>query len=387
MPRFFMQAESRPIQLPSPDPSRHVSVVGLGVDRGNAAPRFELILVAASCNLDGQRDSIHNVGVAQEAGFKLLDTDQFGEFDKRVAHLASDRAVQVDYPFAVFNLELTNRCPLKCVMCPRTFDMTRQEGIMDGDLFRKVIDELAAAHPEWSHECPVRLHGYGESLVHPQFDELIRYAEQRGVVTALSLNPILLTEDVARRLLDAEPSLLYIALDGHDDASFAAIRGLPAAYMKSKANLLRFLERKKGMSNRTRIVLSMIDFHLNQASIERMLDYWKKVDGLDDVRIKGFVTFDGNAESVNRLANIEPASRTLQGNVTCRWPWRSMSILWDGDVVPCCYDFDKRYVIGNVISETLSSLWNGPRMRALREEFASGCVTNALCRNCPELRA
>jgi radical SAM protein with 4Fe4S-binding SPASM domain len=327
------------------------------------------------------------MGVAQETGFKLLDSDQFLEFDKRIARLASDRAVQVDYPFGVFNLELTNRCPLKCVMCPRTVDMTRQEGLMNGDLFRKVIDELAASHPEWSRQAPVRLHGYGESLVHPQFDELIRYAEQRGVVTGLSLNPIMLTDDVARRLLDAEPSLLYIALDGHDDASFAAIRGLPAAYIKSQANLLRFLERKKNMNSRTRVVLSMIDFHLNEASIERMREYWTKLDGLDDVRIKAFVTFDGNAESVNRLASIQPAGGSMQRNVTCRWPWRSMSVLWDGDVVPCCYDFDKRYVIGNVASETLSSLWNGPRMQALREEFASGRVTNPLCRNCPELRS
>ncbi len=317
--------------------------------------------------------------------FKLLDSQQFIEFNKRIAARAQDRPVEVEYASGVFNIELTNRCPLKCVMCARTFDMTRSEGIMEFGLFRKIIDELSTSNPEWSAHAPVRLHGFGESLVHPQFDDMMRYAEQHNVDTCLSMNPIVLTNAVATRLLDAAPSLLYMSLDGHDDASFERIRGLPAAYEKSKANLLRYLERKVASGCRTQIVVSMINFGLNEESIAIMQQYWESVAGIDEVRIKSFGRWDGNAESVNRLAGITPASTIAPRVVTCRWPWRSVTVLWDGDVVPCCLDFDKRYVLGNVGSESLASIWNGAPMRALREEFISGVVTNPLCHNCPQL--
>ena len=44
--------------------------------------------------------------------------------------------------------------------------------------------------------------------MHPQFDDMIRYAEQRNVNTCLSMNPLVLTDAIAARLLDAAPSLL-----------------------------------------------------------------------------------------------------------------------------------------------------------------------------------
>jgi len=71
--------------------------------------------------------------------------------------------------------------------------------------------------------------------------------------------------------------------------------------------------------------------------------------------------------------------------VSCSVPWDQISVAWDGDVVPCCYDYDKKYVLGNVHKQPLNEIWNGERMRALRKEFISNDVSNPLCRNCPEL--
>lgn len=99
--------------------------------------------------------------------FELDDGKQLVAYQARFAEFARDRPLDVPYPFAVFNIEITNRCPLKCVMCPRTHDMTRAEGHMGFDLYRKLIDELAGHNPDWSAHVPVRLHGFGESTVHP----------------------------------------------------------------------------------------------------------------------------------------------------------------------------------------------------------------------------
>ena len=35
------------------------------------------------------------------------------------------RPVVVNYPFVIEKLELTNKCPMKCIMCIRTYKITR----------------------------------------------------------------------------------------------------------------------------------------------------------------------------------------------------------------------------------------------------------------------
>jgi radical SAM protein with 4Fe4S-binding SPASM domain len=292
----------------------------------------------------------------------------------------------VSYPFAVFNIELTNECPMKCVMCPRTNNMTRDIGFMDFGLFTKVIDELVEANPEYAAKNEVWLHHFGESLTHPDFPKFIAYASSKGVYACLSINPIMLNLKVSRALLEARPSKLLISLDGHDDESFENIRGVKRAYTRSKENLLRFLELKKELKSKTKVIMSMINFELNQESINEMSSYWRGVEGIDQFLNKPFVNWNGDANDVNRFKNEQNTPAPLE-KVTCGYPWDKMTIAWDGDVVPCCYDYDKKYVLGNVRQESLASIWNGPKMRALRREFSSNKVENPLCKSCDYLRA
>lgn len=77
---------------------------------------------------------------------------------------------------------------------------------------------------------------------------------------------------------------------------FAVFRTLTK---KSKANLLRYWSGRLATSCRTQIVLSMINFGLNEESIAIMRKYWESVAGIDEGRIKSFTTWDGNAEAVN----------------------------------------------------------------------------------------
>jgi hypothetical protein len=51
----------------------------------------------------------------EELENKLLDINQLVEFDNRIAPLARHRSIDVDYPSGVFNIEITNRCPLNSV--------------------------------------------------------------------------------------------------------------------------------------------------------------------------------------------------------------------------------------------------------------------------------
>jgi len=310
--------------------------------------------------------------------------DRYG--DVYVQPLARDRREQVERPFGIYNIELTNHCPFACVMCPRTNNMTRPLGSMSFELFKKVVDEYVASGSAQARHRRLWLHGFGESLLHPGAAEFIRYASDRGTRPCLSVNPLLLTENLSVGLLEARPDALHISLDGHDDRSFAAIRGLTNVYERSRVRLLEFLDVKRRGSYSTRVVLSMINFPLNRPSIKRRIREWRATPGIDEVSAKRFTGWDGSAKDVNALAPRPNPARDRTKPVLCGLPWRTMTVLWNGDVVPCSLDFDSKVVLGNVASQTLTEIWNGQPMLALRRDLISGEVENPLCKDCWELR-
>ncbi len=71
-------------------------------------------------------------------------------------------------------IEPTSFCNLKCVMCPNKDLDRRDKGYMPLELFRKIVDEAAG----FIHEA--NLIHRGESLLHPDFFEMVRYAGRGG---------------------------------------------------------------------------------------------------------------------------------------------------------------------------------------------------------------
>lgn len=291
----------------------------------------------------------------------------------------------MDIKFSIFNIELTNHCIMKCIMCPRTNNMTRGLGYMDYSLFMKAIDEIHDVNPTMNGADTLWLHHFGESLLHPEFDRFIAYASTRNIRTGISVNPIMLTEDVSRRLLCSGLGVCYISLDGHDDESFFRIRGMRNAYGKSKDRLLDFLRIKASIASAPEIILSMIDFNANRESIEISRQYWESMEGIDRFLPKSFTAWDGSAADVNSLAEYDASADQDRSVVQCRWPFERMTILWDGTVVPCCFDYNQKYALGNLALSPLSEIWDGEPMRRLRAEFAANRVLNPLCRSCERL--
>jgi len=292
-----------------------------------------------------------------------------------------------DHAFGIFNIELTNRCPMRCVMCPRTKSMTRPQGFMDFELYTKAIDELISVNPGFAGTQILWLHHFGESLLHPRFDLFIRYANSKEIRTGLSINPWMLTNPVSEKLIRSEPHTLYISLDGHDDESFMKIRGMENAYTVSHERLIRFLNLKKEMKSETTVILSMIDFHRNSQSIDARRKYWESMEGIDSFLPKTFITWDGSCREINELTEggnryHEPKKSPT---VTCTFPFERMTVTWDGTVVPCCFDFNNKYVCGDLNKQSLREIWTGERMVSLRREFRENRVTNPLCSNCEKL--
>jgi len=69
-------------------------------------------------------------------------------------------------------------------------------------------------------------------------------------------------------------------------------------------------------------------------------------------------------------------------NNECTWIWNSVTVNWDGTVVPCCRDPNGLHQMGNVFETPLSEIWNGERMRSFRRRVASQQREVNICSLC-----
>ncbi len=274
-------------------------------------------------------------------------------------------------------IEPTNHCPFACIMCPRPAKMTRQLGFMDLALFRRVISEVAGfAEPTRSQE--IELFHFGESLLHPQIHEMIAIASRRDLKVVLSVNAPALTPGITERILKARPWRIIISLDGFDAATYRKIRGPAADFDRALGNLENLARSAERQDSKTEIVVRMIELHANRDQVEPFKKHWQELGFRAEIR-EFFAWNSSDLVDLGRITKYPP-------NMPCPFPWQHLIVQFNGDVVPCCRDYNGQAVLGTVRDQTLGEIWNSPEYAAFRRQHASGeFAANNMCRRCTEI--
>lgn len=277
-----------------------------------------------------------------------------------------------DVPF-VDQIELTNRCPMRCGFCPRGIPgrLTRPRGVMALELYTELLGQL---HPAQASYRPIELHHLGESLGHPDVARFVELATSAGVPTELSVNPSLLEPPLARALLEARIYRLVLSLDGMDDETSQAARGPAASYTSAERNIEALLELARQRRPAPKVVIQMLELHCNRHQRDAFLQRWGRSQ-------LPFVTaYVKPLEGPDPDLGVETSRPAVY---LCSYPWRSVVVLWDGRVVPCCRDADAQLVLGDLREQTLRQIWHGERAQALRAALRSRSVRpGALCAEC-----
>jgi len=288
---------------------------------------------------------------------------------------ALDTAMRTNIPEIPFvdQVELTSACPMHCGFCPRGIAgrMNRPTGFMALDLFVRMLPQLNPWQPRYRM---IELHHLGESLLHPDLDRFVAAATEHGIPTELSVNPSLLAPELAARLVGAGLRRLVVSLDGMDDETLVAIRGPQALYSKAERNLAALIDALAKQPEPMKVVIQMLELDRNRSQRELFMERWGQL-GLPYVEAY-LKKLDGPDPDT---AEVHPEPEIY----LCNYPWRSVVVLWDGRVVPCCRDHDAAYVLGDLRHETLRDLWHGPKTRDLRHAHRSGqCPREHLCFEC-----
>ncbi len=259
----------------------------------------------------------------------------------------------VGYRLTAVNFESTNRCNLRCVMCPVNRDMKRPRTDMPIDVFRSAVDGAGPIDV-------ALLFQWGEPFLLPDIFERIRHAASRGIRVMLTTNGTLLDEDLCRRICRAPIERLTFSVDGLEE-THAAIRGQPLASLLEAIGRLARIRDESGSP--LRIDVNATLWERNDAEARALRE-----------RLEPLV------DRVQFIPRFADGRRTRP----CRELWRgSAVVLSNGDVVPCCRDSEGELRVGNIREAPLAAIWRGKAMQGLRAAHARREFP-PLCARCAE---
>ncbi len=249
--------------------------------------------------------------------------------------------------------EVTNRCNAKCIMCPRD-KHDRIQGIMQQDYYEKSVDEVSMLGAE-----KVVLTGFGEPLLDKNLEKKIAYLSEKGILSYFITNASGLTRTRAQSLLDAGLDEIRISFYGMKPESYNLImQGLN--FDRTKQKIVDFLELRESHSNKAKIQLSYLEMNENKNETEDFIGYWERlVDAIEVWRPHNF----GDGRNYRERANGENQLK----KETCGRPENGpLQIQWNGEVIPCCYDYNNAIVLGNAFRQDVLEVLNSFKYRLLR---------------------
>ncbi len=297
------------------------------------------------------------------------------------------RAVHRGLPISI-SFEPTTSCNLRCPECPsglRSF--TRPTGMLEGDLFKRTVDELADSL------LYLIFYFQGEPYLHPQFLELVQYAAQKKIYTATSTNAHYLTDSNARKTVESGLDRLIISIDGTTQDVYEQYRvgGKLEKVLEGTKNVIRW---KKALKSKTpHVVFQFLVVRPNEHQIDQVRQLAKEL-GVDEVGLKTAQIYDyengspliPTIEKYARYAKQSDGKYLIKNAMddSCWKMWHSCVITWDGLVVPCCFDKDAHYRLGDVKTQSFKSLWRGQKYQQFRASLVRSRSEIEMCKNCTE---
>ncbi len=297
------------------------------------------------------------------------------------------KPIQWGLPFTV-SIEPTTACNLRCPECPsglRSF--SRPTGNLKADFFKNMMDEM-------SKELMYLIFYFqGEPYINPKFLDMVKYASDKGVYTITSTNGHFLNDENAKKTIESGLDRMIISVDGTTQEVYENYRkaGKLENVLAGARNMVKW---KKKMNSKTpHLIFQFLVVKPNEHQIPEIYKLAEEI-GVDEVKLKTAQIYDyenGNEliptiDKYSRYAKGADGKYSVKNELLnhCWKLWHSCVITWDGMVVPCCFDKDAEYRLGDLKKESFKELWQGEEYHKFRSMLLQGRDKIDICTNCTE---
>jgi MoaA/NifB/PqqE/SkfB family radical SAM enzyme len=288
---------------------------------------------------------------------------------------------------------------------------------METRLAKRIISEIGE-----SNVCEkVTFHVMGEPTLHPDFFEILDHAGKEGVNVGLTTNGSGLGGAIGRRLVDYDLHQLDISIQTPDKESFA-LRGAGALSFEDYiGGILGFFSEYAKKGNDTLIKFRFMNTRIPHKGLERRKGPVRLISSTSELRdtfrswagqIYDIIGVDGAKgafafDEINKLVSYKWNVVEIYPNVffetymlidwghafdedEIRNAWAGycfgmrdhFSVLYNGDVILCCVDYDGRTAIGNVRDTTLEEILRSDSLGQIINGFKRFRLIHPHCKRC-----
>lgn len=295
--------------------------------------------------------------------------------------------VYYDYAPKKIYLEPSNICSASCYACPYPF-MSRPKSNIDLNLVQKISQEIFS-----QKDLRIIISGMGEPFNHPHLDQIVNLLKDHFILMQTSLNVMPSHNNFPYQNL----TQIRFSVDAIDPISFANIR-VGCSWTNIQNFIASSYESKvNNPSHFPDIGISFVKHNQNSYMAKAFIEYWKKVctppykeyffnpntnkplDKVQWAQILGFSSY------LNQIPFMAETNYTPLKRRPCLNCLETLCILSDGSVTLCKYDFNGKFIIGNIKDQSIFEIWNSDKLKKIRIQQLKIEFDNSLpCYNCTD---
>ena len=303
-------------------------------------------------------------------------TDRLNLFDE----------IPLKRPFAPM-IEMSTTCNFRCEFCPTAIDseISRtcfERKFMERELVMRCIDELAD-FPRDDKPFKLYYNGMGESIIHPDFVNAVRYAVSKNVFTAhiVRTNASIFEPEFNEQLIDAGMTEINISIEAVNEAGYYRITKRSGMFDRIVAGVTDLYSRRKNC----RVYAKIIPLNTPDTDVDEFRRIFEPITDILDVEYP--MQWNNSMEYDTTLGQSIP-TLTVNGdpttpNVSCPYIFYTMMINVSGIVHLCCFDWSTQVNVGNMKDNTLQEIWTGNKIKKFWKLHLSGNrFDNNACKDC-----
>ncbi len=286
-----------------------------------------------------------------------------------------------------YSIEPTNHCNLKCPECPSGLGaLTRPLGLLSVDDFKNIVNQIKGTG------FYVQLYFQGEPYINKNLPEMIKFAQNKNIYVSISTNGHYINEKTVGNIIENAPDKLIFSVDGLDEESYQNYR-VGGSFKKADEGL-RLLIRKRDQLKKKKpfVEFQFIVMKQNEHMLDEVIKYGKDT-GVDKVVFKTM-----QVSSYESALHFLPSNKKYRRYVVsngevkiknklkdhCFALWRTSVITWDGKVVPCCFDKDANFGLGELKDNSMKDIWISKPYQDFRQGVLNNRKGLGMCTNCTE---
>ncbi len=285
---------------------------------------------------------------------------------------------------SMFQIQTVNYCNGSCVMCPLSSKKKEKPEFMSDELFEKIIEEIIKEHPPF---ISIFLYLQNEPLLDKDIFKkisLINDLSNGKILTGLITNGSLLTSEKIQELKESGLTQIKISIDAFTEETYKKIRaGLDFKTVLENTNNL------VNSNCKTKVYTGFVIQKENIKELNKFKKYWSEKGVTVDIHfVNNRAGNLSNFKNVNLKTEKIPSFKGLAENILksnyrcCPHVLSNFNILYNGDVITCCNDYNKELILGNVNESSIKKIWNGDNFQKLRATLYDDYRKVTICRRC-----